>query len=110
MRIPPDAIIPLEKLTEYLLVPQRKNDKSKLLARAGFTIKNPEALEAAIRKIIADNDAVYNRTEKFGDYYEVEGELIGINGVNLGIVTIWIVRIEDKDIYRFVTLKPQEKK
>jgi hypothetical protein len=110
VRIPSDAIIPLEKLTKYLLVPKRKNDKSKFLAQAGFTLENPEALEAAIRQIIAENDAAYDRTDEFGDFYEVAGELIGVNGVNLGVVTIWIVRIENKDIYRFVTLKPQEKK
>ncbi len=110
MRIPSDAIITPDKLTKYLLVYQEDSDKSLFLARAGFTSENPDALENAIRKIIAENDAIHDRTNKFGDYYEVEGELIGVNGVNLGVVTIWIVRIEDKDIYRFVTLIPQEKK
>jgi hypothetical protein len=32
MKIPADAIIAREKLTRYLLIPQRKSDKSKWLA------------------------------------------------------------------------------
>lgn len=32
MRIPPDAIIPMEKLTAYLLVAREWDDKSKFLA------------------------------------------------------------------------------
>jgi hypothetical protein len=31
MKIPSDAIIPLEKITEYLLVPREWDDKSKFL-------------------------------------------------------------------------------
>ncbi len=41
-----DVTIPREKLTEYLLVPQVKNDKSKYLAQAGFTQSKPDMLEA----------------------------------------------------------------
>jgi hypothetical protein len=43
-----ELLIPREKLTAYLLVPQTKNDKSRFLAQAGFTQANPDALEAAI--------------------------------------------------------------
>jgi len=41
MKIPPDALIPLEKLTSYLLVHREWDDKSKFLAQAGFTRENP---------------------------------------------------------------------
>ena len=36
MKIPEDAIIPMEKLTAYLLLPRPGDDKSKFLAQAGF--------------------------------------------------------------------------
>lgn len=42
MKIPPDAIIPMEKLTAYLLVARDWDDKSKLLAQAGFSV--PKAI------------------------------------------------------------------
>jgi len=58
MQIPPNAIIPFDKLTNYLLIPKRKNDKSKFLWQAGFTLDNAHALEQAIRSLIAANEAV----------------------------------------------------
>lgn len=48
MKLPVDAIIAREKLTQYLLVPRQKNDKSRFLAQVGFTLQNPEALEEAV--------------------------------------------------------------
>lgn len=45
MKIPVDAIISNDKLTQYLLVPRQKNDKSGFLAQAGFTMENPEDYE-----------------------------------------------------------------
>ncbi len=108
MKIPPDAIIPESKLTQYLLVLQPKNDKSKFLAQAGFTLGNPADLLAAIQSIIATNEAIEDRTDEYGTFYEVSGILIAVNGINLGVVTIWIQRQEDGS-FRFVTLIPSQK-
>jgi len=41
VKIPTDAVIPMEKLTHYLLVFREWDDKSKFLAQAGFTQENP---------------------------------------------------------------------
>lgn len=109
MNIPVDAVIPREKLTKYLLVFQPENDKSKFLAQAGFTPDNPDALEAALREMIATHDAVFDRRDRFGDFYRVEGTLKGTNDRDLLVVTIWIMRTEEDDLYRFVTLKPWRK-
>ncbi|TVR19415.1 MAG: hypothetical protein EA396_12575 [Anaerolineaceae bacterium] len=106
MKLTSDVIIPRDKLTRYLLVFQPENDKSKFLAQAGFTQENPDALEAAIRDLIAHHDAVLDRQDYFGDFYRVEGTLRGVNDHHLAVVTIWIVRTEEADVYRFVTLKP----
>ena len=51
MKIPEDAVIPVEKLTKYLLVPRPWDDKSRFLAQAGFDQSNPDALMAAIRAL-----------------------------------------------------------
>ena len=105
MKIPVDAIIPEPKLTRYLLISQSRNDKSKFLAQGGFTQENSVELEHAIRQLIAENDAVEDRTDKFGTFYEVKGVLKGVNSVNLGVVTIWIHESLDSH-FRFITLIP----
>ncbi len=105
MKVPANAIIPEPKLTKYLLVAQDRNDKSKFLLQGGFTQNNPADLELAIRKLIADNDAIEDRTDRFGTFYEVKGMLQGVNGVNLGIVTIRLHESVDLN-FRFITLIP----
>ncbi|NJL85595.1 MAG: hypothetical protein HC886_05865 [Leptolyngbyaceae cyanobacterium SM1_1_3] len=99
------TIIPEAKLTQYLLVPRREDDKSKFLAQAGFTTDNPERLKQAIFTLIQTCDAVSDRQDKYGTYYLVEGPLIGPNGA-LIVVTVWIERTVD-GILQFVTLKPK---
>jgi hypothetical protein len=106
MKIPEDAVIAREKLTEYLLVFQPESDKSQFLAQAGFTLDNPDELEAAIREMIATHEAVMDRQDRFGDFFRVEGTLKGVNERDLLVVTIWIIRTEEDGVYRFVTLKP----
>ena len=58
MKIPFDAIIPEPKLTKYLLVFKPRNDKSKFLAQAGFTLENWQALKTAIENLIESVEAV----------------------------------------------------
>jgi hypothetical protein len=104
VRIPTDAIIPTEKLTHYLLAPRRKSDKSRFLAQAGFSPENYDLLEHAIRRLIAEYDAVSDRGNEYGVFYRVEGLLHGPEGV-LSTVTVWIQYSIDGS-YHFVTLKP----
>lgn len=74
MKIPTGAILLEDKLTRYLLTPKARNDQPKFLAKAGFTQQNPEALR------------VEDRTNEYGTFYGVEGELMGTNGVDLSVV------------------------
>ena len=107
MRIPiAEILIPRNKLTQYLLILRLEDDKSKFLAQAGFTLKNPDALEQAIRQLIQDNDAVQEQANEFGEYYRVTGELIGVNGRILDVVTIWIIKTNKQGKFSFVTLIP----
>jgi hypothetical protein len=105
MHIPANAIIQREKLTRYLLVPKPKNDKSHFLAKAGFTIENPDALEVAIRQLLKTNEAIFDGQNDYGAFYTVSGPLNGPAGV-LSVVTVWIL-LETSGVYRFVTLKPK---
>ena len=106
MRIPFDAIIPESKLTRYLLVFKSKNDKSRFLAKGGFTLNNWQVLKIAIQQLNQSVDALTDRTDEYGTFYNVEGELQGFNGINLSVVTIWLERKSDGK-FQFITLVPR---
>jgi hypothetical protein len=105
VRIPEDLIIPDAKITRYLLVQKARNDKSKFLAQAGFTQENPETLKAAIQNQAIATEAIAERINEYGSFYQVEGKLVGANGVSLSVVTVWLQRQIDGK-FQFVTLKP----
>lgn len=109
MRIPADAIIPLEKLTAYLLIAREWDDKSKFLASAGFTRDNPHLLLAAIRELAATAEAMEDGWNEYGVFLRAEGALAGPNGQALAVVTIWLRSRADGQT-RFVTLKPRREK
>lgn len=69
MKLPRNVVIPPDKLTFYLLVERRLNDKAKFLARAGFTQDNPVMLKQAIRDLIAQNEAVIDRQDEYGVFF-----------------------------------------
>jgi hypothetical protein len=105
VRIPEDAIVPDDKITRYLLVHKPRNDKSKFLAQAGFTQENPAALRSAIQTLAATVEAVEDVSNEYGTFYQVSGDLVGTNGLNLLVITIWLQRQIDGK-FQFVTLKP----
>lgn len=105
MKIPSDAVIADDKLTEYLLVPKPRNDKSQYLAQADFTQQNPQVLRKAIRLLVRQQEAFPQRSNEYGTFYDVPGDLIGPTGIHLPVVTISLHRRSD-DIFQFVTLKP----
>jgi hypothetical protein len=105
MNIPANAIIPEGKLTDYLLVPRPWDDKSKFLARAGFTIDKSEQLEQAIRKLTTLSEAEPDGSNVYGGFYRVEGDIVGPNGIALSVVLIWLQWKLD-GTFHFVTLKP----
>ncbi|MEZ4707870.1 MAG: hypothetical protein R3A44_11715 [Caldilineaceae bacterium] len=108
MRIPADAVIQREKLTHYLLVPKPRNDKAGYLAQIGFTEHNPERLEAALRRLTDENEALLDREDEYGRFYRVEGDIQGPHGT-LSTITIWIEQRVD-GLFRFVTLKPARRR
>ncbi len=105
MKIPENAIIPSDKLTKYLLIFKQKNDKSKYLLQGGFTLDNWQELKQAINKLIQENEAIEDITDQYGTYYQVIGQLQGLNNQNLLVMTIWLKRKIDNNFY-FITLKP----
>lgn len=105
MKLSGTITIPNAKLTQYLLIPRREDDKSKFLAQAGLTADNPDQLKKAILTLAQTYEAIADRQDRYGTYYRVEGPLAGPSGT-LAVVTVWIERAAD-GIIQFVTLKPK---
>ena len=100
-----NCYIPDGKLV-YLLTPAEKDDKSKYLAQAGFSLERPDELREAIHQLISNHDAEYDRQNCWGRYYNVIGPLYGPDGI-VAVVTVWIQKESDGD-YSFVTLVPSK--
>jgi len=108
VKIPADALIAEAKLRDYLLVYKDTDDKSQFLAQAGFTRDEPEFLEASIRFLIEIEEAVVDRSEEHGTFYEVSGDLVGSHGRKLVVTTIWLEERETGE-FRFITLIPRKR-
>jgi hypothetical protein len=87
----------------YLLVPLPKDDKSKFLAQAGYTLENWQQLEQGIRNQILSQPAEFLETTRYGRKYCIHDTLQGVNKVEISVLTIWMVT---QDTTRFVTLVP----
>lgn len=103
MKLPIDSIIATEKLTQYLLVFNEHNDKSKFLEKSGYSLENWEELEVDLRKLL-NNDAVLQKEDTFGKYFVIIGELSN----RLNVKTIWLLE-SGSDVVRFITLIPMAK-
>lgn len=98
MRILENTVIPDSKLTQYLLVEKARNDKSKFLAQAGFTIENLGYLRSAIQDLVKNNPATIDGYNEYGTFYQVQGELRGTNNIGLAVITVWLERQPDGTI------------
>jgi hypothetical protein len=108
IRLSRDAVIAPAKLTKYLLVWRDVDDKSKFLAQAGYVQENWQQLEADLRNQILPLEAARSdEPNQFGDVYEIRGILSGTNGVNLAVVTIWMIEYETQQT-KFITLYPDK--
>jgi outer membrane receptor for Fe3+-dicitrate len=103
--LPQDATIAQAKLTQYLLVLLPKDDKSKFLAQAGYTLDNWQQLEQDLRTQVLTQPAEPIETTRYGEKYAIRACLRGVNGIELNILTIWMVT---NDTTKFVTLVPDK--
>jgi len=84
LKLPENAIITREKITDYLLKWQADNDKSKFLEGAGYSSGNWERLLEDIRTQILPVEAELMRKTAYGDLFRIRGKLLGPNGVSIG--------------------------
>ena len=103
MYLNPNALIANSKLTEYLLIPLPKDDKSEYLAQGGYTLDNWQQLERDLRQQILSLEAQPTVKTQYGQKYQIIGFLVCPNGKVLTIKTIWIVT---EQTTQFVTLFP----
>jgi hypothetical protein len=105
-----DAIIPAEKLRDYLLSPTHPDGRGKAeyLARLGYSQGEWTRLEVDLRDQHLSREAKASRTSPFGQKYEILGPLTGPNGASAWVRTIWIILTGEKQA-RLVTLIPEER-
>ena len=109
MKLPAATVIPIEKAPRYLLVPQARGDKSAFLQRAGYTLEKADQLLRDLRMQLLPLEATPVQANKFGQYYEIRGNLTGPNGGRLAVRTIWMTE-RLSGTTRFVTLLPDKRR
>lgn len=107
MKLPQDAVISERKIKEYLLTPRVEDGKSGFLALAGYSLQTWRQLEADLRCQIEERDALLIQTTRYGEMYQIKGQLTGPNGKVLDVITVW-VRLHATGETRFVTLIPDK--
>jgi len=105
MRLPEDATIAAAKLRDYLLTPKARNDKSKWLDQAGYSLDNWQQLETDLRQQVLTQEAQLNESNRYGDVYRIEARMSGPNSQQLAVVTIWMIEKESGET-KFITMYP----
>ncbi|MBF0376778.1 MAG: hypothetical protein HQK72_04785 [Desulfamplus sp.] len=108
MKLSQNTIIAREKLTNYLLVHKKRNDKSKWLAEAGYTLENWQILEIDLRNQILSQHATEIEQTEFGQMFEINGIIVGPNGKELSVITIWMRDYVTCNT-KFITMYPYKK-
>ena len=103
MYLNPKAIISPKKLTEYLLIPLPKDDKSVYLAQGGYILANWQQLERDLRQQILSLEAQPTLNTQYGQKHQIICSLICPNSKILTIKPIWIVT---EQTTHFVALFP----
>ncbi len=105
------AIVPLSKVTDYLLSathPQGRH-KAAFFRSFGFVRDAPEALASALREHAAEHDVADVQDTLFGRRYIVDGNLRAPDGRAPFVRSVWFMELGE-DVPRFVTAYPVERK
>ncbi|KAM3115148.1 DUF6883 domain-containing protein [Phormidesmis sp. 146-33] len=107
--MPSGLVIQEQKLTNYLLIYQPKDDKSEFLAGAGYTLQTWQLLRQDILRAVEGLDVAEKIVTEWGTRFRVNCQWSGLNGRRLRVVTIW-QSDTGSDVIRFVTLYPNKSK
>lgn len=102
------AVIPAEKLRDYLLSPTHPigRYKATFFRTLGYDPSNWQVLEGDLRSLLSLNADQLDVTE-YGLKYAVTGSITGPNGRLADIVSVWII-LAGEEMPRFVTAYPKD--
>ena len=109
MKLPHNTIIAPEKLTNYLLIFQPKDDKSRWLAEAGYHLDNWLELADDLRTQLLLLEAEWIEETRFGVTYEICGPLTGPNEKTLKVRSYWMKETET-GVTKFITMFPDKER
>ncbi len=78
------------------------------LSKAGYTHDNWQILEKDLREQILTLGATPVEKTKYGQVFEINGEIVGPNGKSLSVTTIWMTENEN-NITKFITMYPDKR-
>lgn len=87
MRMPLGLIIQDQKLTEYLLTYQEKNDKSQYLALAGYSHRNWRTLKRDILNAVEGAEIIEVTPTDWGSRFKVQSRWNGPNGQLIKVIS-----------------------
>jgi hypothetical protein len=101
------AIVPREKIVDYLLSPTHRDGKSKaaFFTQFGFSADVWQTLAEALLRHAAEHEVSRVEASPFGARYVIEGELHTPNGRAPLVRVVWFVD-DGADIPRLVTAYP----
>jgi hypothetical protein len=101
------ALVPREKIADYLLSLTHPQDRHKaaFFSSFGFSTENWEILADSLKRQVADHPVTKVETTPFGTRYVVEGIMKMPDGRTPSIRSVWFVA-EGDEIPRFATAYP----
>ena len=102
------AVIPAEKLRDYLLSPTHPigRYKATFFRTLGYDQSNWQVLGGDLRSLLSLNAEQLDVTE-YGRKYAVTGSITGPNGRLAEIVSVWII-LAGEEMPRFITAYPKD--
>ncbi len=111
MRLPngDQAIVPQQKIVEYLLSPTHRDGRSKAVyfGKFGFSAQAWEVFAEALRRHVADNEVIEIEPTPFGISYIIEGALSAPDGRSPKVRVVWFIET-GQTIPRLVTAYPSK--
>lgn len=102
-----NAVIPAEKLRDYLLSSSHPVGRFKAVFfhALGYTGGDWERLEADIQSILTNDATMVGEQTDYGQKWEVRGSITGPTNRSAEIVTGWII-LKGESMPRFITAYP----
>ncbi len=101
------ALVPREKVVDYLLSTTHRDGRHKaaFFSGFGFRVENWEDLVDALLRHAGDHEVAKEENSPFGTRYVVDGTMVMADGRDALVRTVWFVDT-GADAPRFVTAYP----